>query len=105
MPTPTTIPARLIYARELYTGDNPPSLREIDRLCEPRLGLGHTQQIVAGDVKDPGTDTLRRIAVVLGCKVGWLSAGEGNAPSAEKVTAAVSKARRARAAQKEEERR
>jgi len=104
MPTPTTIPARLTYARELYSGDDVPSLREIDRLCEPRLSLGHTQQIVAGDVRDPGTDTLRRIAVVLGCKVGWLSAGEGAGPSARAVTEAVGKARRARAAQKEERR-
>ena len=105
MPTPPTVGARISYALDLFTGDNPPSLREIDRLCEPRLSLGHTQQIIAGDVKDPGGDTLTRIAKVLGCKTGWIVAAEGVGPSARGVTAAVSKARKARAGAKEEERR
>ena len=39
--------------------------------------------------------TARKLADALGCTVGWLVAGEGEAPSAEDVRAAVERARSA----------
>lgn len=41
--------------------------------------------------------TARKLAEALGCSVGWLLAGEGEAPSAEDVRAAVERARAAHA--------
>lgn len=37
--------------------------------------------------------TARKLAEALGCSVGWLLAGEGEAPSADDVRAAVERAR------------
>lgn len=99
MPKPTTPGARIAYALDLFSGDNPPSFREIDRLTG--LSLGHTQQIVAGDVRDPGGATLTRIASTIGCTAGWIVAGEGRAPTARGVTAAIAEARAKRAKEAE----
>lgn len=95
-PTPPTIGARLTLAYELHQSapKRPPlALREIDRLCDPQLGLGHCRQIATGKIPDPGTSALRRIAGVLGCSFAWLAAGEGKAPRERAVWEAVETAR------------
>lgn len=59
---------------------------------------GHTQALLAGTIEFPRTDTVRALARVLGCTVGWLLEGEGAEPSAEEVKAAVERARGVHAA-------
>jgi hypothetical protein len=53
------------------------------------LGEGHTGQLVRGKLKYPAADITHAIAIVLGTTVGWLVAGEGDAPGQRKVRAAV----------------
>ena len=41
---------------------------------------------------NPLASTVERLARVLGCRVGWLAAGEGREPSTEAIVAAVTAA-------------
>ncbi len=70
---------------------------ELSRLC----GLAspaHLGMVLRGDIKSLSTDTARKVAPVVGCTVGWLLAGEGDAPSADEVRAAVGAAQQRAAA-------
>lgn len=66
---------------------------ELDRLAE--LHRGHVWQIEQGFRENPERDTVRGLARVLGCSVGWLLEGEGAAPAADELRAAVERARKA----------
>jgi transcriptional regulator with XRE-family HTH domain len=55
------------------------------------LSAKHAWQVEAGAIACPTADSLRDYARVLGCSVGWLANGEGAAPSARKVRAAVAR--------------
>ena len=54
--------------------------------------------IETGRRGNPTADTSRALAKALGCTVGWLIAGEGEAPSDDEIGAAVERARLALAA-------
>ncbi len=60
---------------------------ELDRLAG--LHRGHTWAIEQGSRENPEADTVRGLARVLGCHVGWLLEGEGAVPTAEAVRKAV----------------
>lgn len=68
------------------------SAREVARLA----GLSseaHVGMIIRGSVESPTVSTIAAIARALGCTVGYLIAGEGEAPSDEQVRASVAAAR------------
>lgn len=67
------------------------SARELDRLSE--ITEGHTSLIESGVVRDVGTQTLSKIAKVLGVSLDWLVTGQGKVPTARQVSAAVNAAR------------
>lgn len=103
--TPETIGKRLVYAYRLHPGAyrndaDAFSLRELDRLAG--VGEGLASQIVGERATNPTIATLRGLAGVLGCSVGWLSDGEGAGPVKAQVVRAV-KAARATAANNEEQ--
>lgn len=54
---------------------------------------GHCQAIIRGTIRSAEAPTLVAYAKALGCTVGWLIAGEGEAPTDEEIGAAVSAAR------------
>lgn len=87
-----TIGERLRYAHSLYPSASSFSLRDVDRLCVPALGLGHTRQIADDAIKDPGVSTIDRLARVLGCSFEWLGTGRGKAPTKRAVLIAVNRA-------------
>ena len=89
----STLGARVAHLHDLYKGRDRPSLRDVDRYCDPPLSLGHTAQIVAGSIKDPGVSVVRRLARVFGCSIAWLGANEGRAPTGPAVTRAIDRAR------------
>jgi transcriptional regulator with XRE-family HTH domain len=96
METPTTFGARVAALRLLATsadGNAAISCSELDRLAQ--LHRGHTWQIEQGKAENPKADTVRALATVTGCTVGWLLAGEGDAPTADEVREAVARARNA----------
>jgi hypothetical protein len=95
--TPKTIGERLAFVYRLHPGAyrndaSAFSLRELDRLAD--VGEGLASQIIGGHALNPTIGTLRQYAEVLGCKVGWLGAGEGDAPGKGAVVAGVAEARR-----------
>ena len=59
---------------------------------------GHCQAIIRGTIRSAEAPTLVAYAKALGCTVGWLIAGEGEAPSDDEIGAAVERARLALAA-------
>lgn len=71
------------------------SLREIGGLTQRSLdthaGLhqGHTWQIEEGHAENPKLETVRKIARVFGCPVGWLANAEGDRPSDEAIKQSV----------------
>lgn len=67
------------------------SARELDGLAG--LGAGHVSMIEGGRRTNITADTAFALSRVLGCSVGFLLAGEGDAPDAESVRAAVDRAR------------
>lgn len=56
---------------------------------------GHCQAIVRGTIRAAEAPTLVAYARAFGCTVGWLIAGEGDAPTDDEVRAAVARARAA----------
>ena len=71
----------------------PTELSRLAGLAPPHVGM-----VLRGDIKALSAETARKVAAVSGCTLGWLMAGEGDAPSAEDVRAAVAAAQE-RAAQ------
>lgn len=93
-----TIADRLAHLYNLHPGAYRTSperfpLRELDRLAG--ISEGMASQIIGGSASNPTVSTLRGLAGVLGCSVGWLSDGEGDAPSKREVSEAVAIARTA----------
>lgn len=119
--TPDTFGARVsaLHA-ELHTDDSKITCAEVDRAAG--LTRGHTWQIEEGAAAlargaaspwegaatNPKADTVRKLAKVFGCSVGYLLEGEGERPTAETIRTAyaaavaalpsVPSARRARSA-------
>lgn len=81
-----TFSGRLRALRELAELDT----RELDRLA--KRGEGHVSMIETGRRVNPELATVKALADVLGCSLGWLLAGEGEAPTAGEVKAAVNRA-------------
>lgn len=67
------------------------SAREVDRLSERAPGM--VALIIAREQRALRDDVAIAYSQTLGCTVGWLVAGEGDAPSADDVLAAVARAR------------
>lgn len=86
-PHPSSVAERLRFARNLTDI----SARGLARLA--RLQPSHVSLIESGAVANVRVDTLSAIARVLGCSLDWLVNGEGDAPVAESVAAAVDAAR------------
>ena len=86
----STFGARVRYLREQVDGL---ACAELDRLAD--LHRGHVWQIEDGSRENPESKTVRALARVLGCSVGWLLDGEGKTPSGRTVRAAVAAAREA----------
>lgn len=61
------------------------------------LSLNTVQFYLSGRRDNPSGEKALALASALGCGVGWLLAGEGDAPTVEAVRAAVERARVARA--------
>jgi len=91
--TLTSFGARVRHLRQQVEGL---ACAELDRLAG--LHRGHVWQIESGSRENPERDTVRGLARVLGCTSGWLLEGEGDAPSADVVSAAVGEARKAETA-------
>jgi transcriptional regulator with XRE-family HTH domain len=103
--TPETFGARVsaLHA-ELNTDDTKITCNEIDRAAG--LTRGHTWQIEEGaaaiargdsspwegTATNPKADTVRKLAKVFGCSVGYLLEGEGERPAPEAVRAAYANA-------------
>ncbi len=68
------------------------SAARLDALCGRRPG--HASMVLAGARRAPTADTIERFAQVLGASAGWLGFGEGAAPTAEVIAAAVEAATR-----------
>lgn len=49
--------------------------------------------LIRKDIDSPTTRTAESLALVFGCSVGWLVAGEGDAPTDEAIRAAIATAR------------
>ena len=60
-----------------------------------RLSLNTVQFYLSGRRDNPTGENVLALSSVLGCTAGWLLAGEGSAPSAKAVRAAVERARKA----------
>jgi len=88
--TLTTFGARVRHLRQQVEGL---ACAELDRLAG--LHRGHVWQIEHDSRENPERDTVRGLARALGCTVGWLLEGEGDAPTAEAIGAAVAEARKA----------
>lgn len=71
----------------------PAELSRLAGLAPPHLGM-----VLRGDIKSLSAETARKVAATAGCTLGWLMAGEGEAPAAADVLAAVERARAAQAA-------
>lgn len=82
-----TLPQRLSFARELAGI----SARDLDRLAQ--LAEGHTRMIETGKRPRLEIDTVTGLASALGCALAWLVTGEGDAPDAATVRAAIAAAR------------
>ncbi len=67
------------------------SAREVDRLAG--RAPGQVSLIIAREQRALRDDVAIDYARALGCTVGWLVAGEGEAPTADDVLAAVARAR------------
>lgn len=67
------------------------STRELDAIAG--LHQGHTWAIESGERTNPEYDTVKKLSVALGARVGWLLEGEGRPPSASDVREAVRAAR------------
>jgi transcriptional regulator with XRE-family HTH domain len=65
--------------------------RELDRLAG--ITEGHTSLIESGHVADATSQTLVKIARVLGVSLDWLVSGFGDGPTTDTVIAAVAVAR------------
>lgn len=87
MNTSTTFGLRLRELREIAGL----SCRGLDSVA----GLHPNHVAALEHVDSCHVTTARKLADALGCTVGWLVAGEGEAPSAEVIRAAVEKARAA----------
>lgn len=85
----STFPSRLRDLRTLAELES----RELDRLAG--RSEGHVSMIETGRRPNPELKTARALADVLGCSIGWLLAGEGEAPGLAEVQAAVARARAA----------
>ena len=83
-----TINVRLRHARELAERL---SARELDRLANRTEG--HANLIEVDPEARPRVDVLTSYADVLGISLDWLVRGQGEAPRAEDVRAAVERAR------------
>lgn len=53
------------------------------------LSPAHIGMVLRGDIKAISKDTAKALARVTGCSVGWLLAGEGDAPREEDVVGFV----------------
>ena len=84
-----SIAGRLAVARSLAKPALP--ARELDRLAG--LHQGHVWAIESGHRPNIETDTCIALAKVLGVSLDWLLTGEGDAPDADAVRAAVQTAR------------
>ena len=91
METPSSFGGRVRHLRQQAEDL---ACAELDRLAG--LHRGHVWQIENGARENPERETVRGLARVLGCTVGWLLEAEGDAPSAADVAAAVTRARAAR---------
>jgi len=66
----------------------------IDELADlADVARGTVWKIESRPDANPFTSTVERLARVLGCRVGWLAAGEGREPPIVAVVAAVTTAR------------
>ncbi len=92
-PTPSAAGQRLAFLLSLIPESRRPTAREVDRACVPPLGSGHTAKLLSGAIESPTTDTLERVADVLGCPLAWLVSGAGRAPGRRAVAAAYEAAR------------
>lgn len=103
--TPETFGDRVATLHaELNTDDTKITCAEVDRAAG--LTRGHTWQIEEGAealrrgvaspwegaATNPKADTVRKLARVLGCSVGYLLEGEGERPTAETIRAAYAAA-------------
>lgn len=80
---PSATANRIAQARKL-AGISPEKLGVL-------AGMSHgvVRMLEDGDRKNPSSETLRRLAAVLGVSVDWLMSGSGEPPTEDSVRAAV----------------
>lgn len=81
-----TLESRLTWARE-SAGISQARLSGLAGLSSRLVGM-----IERGDRPNPGMNTLKAMADVLGVKVGWLVSGDEPAPTVDAIKAAVASA-------------
>lgn len=77
------------------------SSSELDLLAG--LSRSYARQIEGATKSNPTIQTLRSIATVFGCSLGYLGDGEGRAPPKEAVLKAIARARKRQAAREKKQ--